>query len=129
MSDIFPPKVSQVNFDLHENLELINLSYDLWRLTITLTMPGKKKMIYLTFENIYGFRLLDEGDLLEFWDSNTGTKGFLWKVESGGWLDLEKNRGGFVSGHNRDIQEYLVKGINECASVLTSKGPAIDIID
>ena len=130
MSNINQPKVSKFSneFELNENLEIINLSYDLWRLIVTLTVPEFKRMIYVTFENVLGFRMLDEGDLLEFWNMKSGPKGFLWNVESGGWLDLEKTRSGFVSASNEENQEYLIIGINECVSVLSNKKPIIEII-
>lgn len=131
MTDIKQPQVSKVSNELEliEDLEIINLNYDLWRLTLTMTVPKFKKMVYVTFENVLGFRVLDEGDLLEFWNLSKKPTGFIWIVESGGWFDLEKTRSGFVSGHQKENQEYLIIGINECVSVLSHKIPIIQIIN
>ena len=77
--------------------EITNVSYDLWYLQITLWFENKKPPIYVRFDGIRGFRLLDEGDLLEFW-SDDRPAGWLWEIEKGGWFDLEKFREGFLSG-------------------------------
>jgi len=69
---------------------------------------------------------LDEGNLLEFWDKEVRTSGWLWKVESGGWFELEKLRSGFLAQHlGQSNKEYLVTGINDCVSVLADSEPII----
>ena len=131
LSDINQPKVTKVDSDLitEETFQIINLSYDLYRLVLTLSLPNYKKIVYVTFENVTGFRLLDEGDLLEFWGPKTRVNGWLWKVESGGWYDLEKLRNGFVSGIHGNDKEFLVLGEHECINVLTNTEPKLEIIE
>jgi hypothetical protein len=77
--------------------EITNVSYDLWCLQIKLWFKNQKPPIYVRFDGILGFRLLDEGDLLESWSGNR-PQGWLWEIEKGGWLDLERFREGFLSG-------------------------------
>lgn len=78
----------------------------------------------LVFENVRGFRVLDEGDLLEFWDAGfTGDKGWVWRVDVGGWLDAESKRDGFTSKHDDSWTEYLVTTGWECVSVISSHAP------
>ena len=106
--------------------EITNVSYDLWFLQITLWFENKKPPIYVRFDGIRGFRLLDEGDLLEFWSDNRPV-GWLWEIEKGGWFDLETFRKGFLSSRTEKnkIKEYLILGINDCLSVFAYDKPEI----
>lgn len=105
--------------------EIENISYDIFTLRITLNFPGIEGRTYVEFEHVVGFRLLDEGDLLEFWNQESRSLDWIWIVEEGGWLGLEQVRSGFTSGHNFDGNEYLITGINECLSVLSTGQPKI----
>ncbi len=78
---------------------------------------------YVEFDGVIGFRVLDEGDLSEFWGPGVRAEGWLWLVTGGGWLDLEASRSGFM--HHSDGKEYLILGANECVSVLSKQGPVI----
>lgn len=79
----------------------------------------------LKFESFYGFRVLDELDLTEFWTQCTLVDGWLFEVRSGGWKDLELQRPTFISGQNEWVKEYLIVGLNECVSVLSKEHPSI----
>jgi hypothetical protein len=78
------------------------------------------------FKNVIGFRLLDEGNLTEFWGENR-VSGWLWKVKSGGWFDLEKSRKAFTEGYieNDSRKEYLILGINDCISIISLSEPEV----
>ena len=106
--------------------EIIHITYDLWSLRITLQFKGYDNPVYIEFRDIVGFRVLDEGDLIEFWNPGIRTEGWLWTVEAGGWFELEKCRPGFVSGtfHNC-LHEFLVLGVDDCVSVMTSSEPRL----
>jgi len=79
----------------------------------------------VVFKQTYGFRVLDELDLAEFWPLCTLADGWFFEVTSGGWKDLELARPYFVSGRQEWVREYLVIGINECVSVLTKEEPSV----
>ena len=79
----------------------------------------------VSFDWVVGFRVLDEGDLCEFWSKCTLADGWLFEVFSGGWKELEQCRPHFVSGHDEKVREFLVAGLNECVSVLSYEVPAI----
>jgi hypothetical protein len=64
---------------------VIQVSFDLWTLRITMQFPGISAPTYVEFENVSGFRVLDEGNLLEFWCPEVRKPGWLWLVEAGGW--------------------------------------------
>lgn len=78
------------------------------------------------FSDVIGFRYLDEGDLLEFW-SQTGEdqSGWIFVVESGGWLDLESTREGFLSSDRKGLHEYFLATVNGCLSVLAFAAPKL----
>jgi len=107
--------------------QLVDLDYDLWTLKIKLVFPDIQNPIYLTFKNVEGFRVLDEGNLMEFWNSETRSDGWLWKVKKGGWHDQEKERDGFFTGkaHLADFDEYMVVGIGKCLSLIGGIEPTI----
>nr|WP_257903543.1 hypothetical protein [Pseudoalteromonas sp. CR1] len=104
-------------------IEVINLNFDVDLLTITISIDGDK--IDIIFEEPAGFRVLDEGDLLEFWHECSLQAGWLHEIISGGWFDLESKRNGFSSCGNSEITEYLVVGVNYCVSILGWEKPSI----
>lgn len=118
------PNIKQVDFPivLNDIPEIVNINYDLWILRITLSFEKLKRPIYVNFKNVIGFRVLSEGDLLEFWNPKIKVPGWIWIVENGGWFDLEKKRNGFVEGYhdNKLRKEYLLLGIDECLSIIVT---------
>ena len=109
--------------------EITDINYDVWRLNATLKFKNPDHPVYIYFENIIGFRVLDEGDLLEFWDKELRADGWLWEVQEGGWSDLEKQRSGFRPGMKKDYIEYLILGETDCLSVLCYGKPVISITE
>ncbi len=87
-------------------------------------------MVYVDFTDIIGFRVLDNGNLVEFWNDDC-PNGWLWEVSDGGWFDLEKQREGFVTGYvEKDLlTEYLVIGTDDCISILSSSTPKITTVN
>lgn len=110
--------------------EITRLDYDLWSLRLTLQFEDRRGPCYVCFANTRGFRVLDESDLLEFWSQDTRPKGWLWEIEAGGWIQLEKTREGFLLGTQPGAQrEFLVVGLNECVSVIGTLAPTIKAHD
>lgn len=103
--------------------EVGRLTYDLERLVVTI-LPGW----LVAFPDAVGFRVLDEGDLLEFWpvcSARTGSGVF--EVHDGGWLTQERSRQGFISGTTRQsLREFLVTGPDDCVGVLAFNAPAVE---
>lgn len=81
--------------------------------------------IKANFDASWGFRVLDEGDLSEFWSQCDLTQGWCFEVLEGGWNSLEKTRDHFVTGKLYEPHEYLIIGLNECVSVLAHEPPTI----
>ncbi len=105
--------------------QIMNIQYDLCLLKITVHFQNIYNPIYITFSGVIGFRVLDEGNLLEFWNPKTRKKGWIWMVQKGGWFDLESLREGFLAGITGGYDEYLILGENECVSVITNEKPTI----
>jgi hypothetical protein len=107
--------------------EITDLHYDLWTLKVRLEFLNLNHPIYVVFKNVEGFRVLDEGNLMEFWNTKTRVDGWLWKVEKNGWHDQEKLRDGFFTGkaHLNDHDEYMIVGTNDCINIITGNEPII----
>jgi len=104
--------------------ELLSVNYDLWTLRMSLTFQPNQ-IVYVDFEEVEGFRVLDEGQLLEFWDKESKDH-WVFEVLSNGWLAAESSRetAPFISEDGR-LKEYLVAGCNECVSILAFDHPKI----
>ena len=77
------------------------------------------------FETDWGFRVLGELDLSEFWRNFSLRDGWLFEVHAGGWLDLERTRPSFTSGRLYQLREYIVVGTGNCVSVIAEQAPDI----
>lgn len=102
--------------------EVVAVAFDLWVLRLTLHFPQSVYPTYVEFEEVAGFRVLDEGDLLEFWGPEVKKPGWLWRVTAGGWREPELTRSGFL---RTDAREFLVLGINDCVSVFSGGEPRV----
>lgn len=104
-----------------ETIEVIHINFDIETLIVTVRIDADKYDI--VFDAPCGYRVLDEGDLLEFWPSCSSFNGWLYEIKSGGWLEQEKRRSGFFSSGNAQLKEYFVIGCNYCVSVLAWEPP------
>lgn len=131
MSEIRVESVKSI--PLYNDVPLINhISYDSWLLRVSLLFSTAdiRQTVYVDFTDTIGFRVLDNGNLVEFW-SDERPNGWLWEVNSGGWFDLEKQREGFVTGYFEKtlLTEYLVIGIDDCISILSPSAPKITTVN
>ncbi|EHK9018838.1 hypothetical protein KCU41_004394 [Vibrio vulnificus] len=104
--------------------DVLSLNYDLSVLRIKLNFPSDK-IVYVACENVEGFRVLDEGQLLEFWGGDA-TQYWLFEVKANGWLASENKRETaplIVEGG--ELKEYMVAGANECVSILAYTQPYV----
>jgi hypothetical protein len=111
-------------FDSRGVPEVERLEYDLWELRITVRFVSGESPVYVTFASPNGFRVLDEGNLNDFWSDGARTAGWIWEVSNGGWLDQESQRQGFIREMTPGL-EYLVLGQNDCVSVVSDSPPRI----
>ena len=95
---------------------LKSLRYGEQGLQILMDVEGQ--LAEVSFVSVYGFRVLDEADLLEFWTECSLSNGWAYEISEGGWFALESSREGFLSGANAKPREFLVVSQNECVSVM-----------
>jgi hypothetical protein len=82
--------------------------------------------IRLTFNDVYGLRILDEHDLLEFWPTCSAQNGGLFEILDGGWLAQENTRNSFLTGNMMpQLKEYLVTGPNDCLNIFSLGPPEV----
>ncbi|WP_416566146.1 hypothetical protein [Nocardia testacea] len=100
-----------------------DLRYNNSDLTIAIQGPGFS-FAHVVFREVMGFRVLDEGDLIEYWNTYSEPRGWLWEVERGGWLELERTRPTFWRGEQGSIREYFLVD-DHCINILTWAPPEI----
>lgn len=102
--------------------EVTGVSYDSERLVVSVGAA-----FTVTFPDAVGFRVLDEGDLLEFWPVCSSAAGGIFEVHDGGWLAQETERKGFISASSRPtLREFMVTGPDDCVGVLAFNAPKVD---
>ena len=114
-------------FAFRSNAVLTQVMWEAGKLTVTLTAQGDQT-VRVHFSDLAGFRVLDEGNLMEFWPTCAMGRGLLFDIKKHGWLDFEITRPGFVTGQCAQVHEYLLAGINECINVLTWAEPSVEIL-
>ncbi|MFM9928235.1 hypothetical protein VLK31_35070 [Variovorax sp. H27-G14] len=93
---------------------------------LAIQVEGVAAVAEVVFPTTWGFRVLDELDLAEFWSQCSMKTGWLFEVTDGGWKALELHRAHFTSGRlYGDLREFLVVGMTLCASVLSQDEPVI----
>ena len=110
--------------------EIVHVEYDLAVLRLSLEFEEQLGPVYLEFERIGGFRVLDEGQLSAFWGKEHRADGWLWEVKSGGWYALESTRDDFVMGLTplgKGPREFIVLGVDDCVSVITWAEPRVQV--
>lgn len=109
---------------LGRNHEVIDIRYSVGQLAVTVADSETSTWV-VTFEDVAGFRVLDEGDLLEFWPECSSPRGWLFRILEGGWFDQESQRSGFLARDTKKVTEYLITGADDCVSVLSWSEPSV----
>lgn len=122
---IYEPKVLIIESPYKSDRSTIVDEVKLSDSGLDIIVESKNWKIKANFDATWGFRVLDEGDLGEFWTECDLTKGWCFEVFEGGWNSLEKTRDHFVTGKLCEPHEYLIIGLNECVSILAHEPPVI----
>lgn len=77
------PEIFKIEFDCLTTNDL---------LTVNLISLETERKAKVEFRSIESFRVLDEGDLMNYWDEKTRSKGWLWEIIDNGWLESEIKR-------------------------------------
>lgn len=122
---IYEPKVLLIESPYKSDRSTIVDEVKLSDNGLDIIVDSESWKIKANFDASWGFRVLDEGDLGEFWSECDLTKGWCFEVIEGGWSSLEKNRDHYVTGKLYEPREYLIIGLNECVSILAHEPPII----
>lgn len=114
----------QIEVSFGRSHEVIDIRYSLGRLAVTVSDAIAGAFV-VTFEETTGFRVLDEGDLLEFWPECSSPRGWLFRVLEGGWYSQELQRSGFITRDTKKVTEYLITGMDDCVNVLSWSEPKV----
>ena len=75
----------------------------------------------LIFRDVVAFRVIDEREITEFWNTYSAPNGWLWEVTEGGYFSLERQRDSFnVLG--LPLREHFVVS-NYSVNVLSCGSP------
>ena len=124
------PKHTQ---DRHES-DIYSVSDSGEGLTIlvdTIDGLGERRDLKVWFKYARGFRYLDEGDLIYYWESGSfNTPHHVYKIKSGGWSNGEALEPGVLSVSVAiEEQEWFVATTNGCINVLSNAEPVIEFIN
>ena len=116
-----PPVVMAVatSFRSDTTTRVASVSFDSERLSVLVENAGWEAEV--VFEQIFGFRVLDELDLTRFWSHCSLKVGWLFEVTAGGWMALERTRPDFHTGALGWAREFLIVGRDSCVSVMTKE--------
>jgi hypothetical protein len=117
--------VIDTGFAFQSPNEITSIEYKSGCLEITCQSTDGAQTVRAIFLEVAGFRVLDEGDLLEFWPTCSSAKDWIFQISEGGWFDQERLRAGFIRGDLKEIREYLIGGINDCVSVFSWTPPEL----
>lgn len=120
-------KAIDTGINFKSDIDILELKYEPESLHVSLVTGSDRKTARLVFREVAGFRVLDEGDLLEFWPACSLDNGWVFEIMSGGWFDLELTRSGFLKEKGIGLNEYLVVTQNRCVSVLSDAEPNVEI--
>jgi len=111
---------------LPKGADVFRVDYDIDCVTVHVACMATGKKHVVQFWGPEGYRVLDERDLAEFWPTCSTPNGWLFEVQSGGWLEQEFERPGSMIAHlNRGLREFFVAGMNSCVSVLSVNAPEV----
>lgn len=123
------PEVEPIEniYKFQSRVNILNVQAKLYELTVTLASGGDKTIAEVRFRGVLGFRLLDEGNLLEFWPTCSADNGWLFLIKKNGWFDLESTRSGFLLTREYGLSEYFVASMNSCLNVLAEEPPIVEV--
>jgi hypothetical protein len=110
--------------------DVVELSYAAGELRVvvaTRSVDGHDLQVQFEFDGPRGFRVLDEGDLIRYWQARIFPPGYhLFEITSGGWRHQETQIPGMLSVSDAiDSREWFVATTNTCINVLSAGPPRV----
>jgi len=95
-------------------------------LRIVVAAPkGIDRYLEIHFPFVRAFQVMDEGDMLEYWQTPLTTGNALYKVASGGWRERAAGQFLHVTASLDAMQEWLVVSEGLCVSVISAYVPHV----
>jgi hypothetical protein len=113
-------------YKFQSSVDITSVHFECSELVVKLISGGDRTAVTVRFSEVAGFRLLDEGNLLEFWPACAAVKGWLFLIRKNGWFDLESSRPGFLLEKGLGLSEYFIASQNSCLSVLSGRAPTVE---
>jgi hypothetical protein len=107
--------------------QIVRIDYARQQLTVVAQDAKSDTSISVRFDNVVAYRVMDERDLGEYWPACSSPNGWVFSIQSGGWLSQESVRPGNCIEFYADVQEYLVAGFTDCVSVLCTSEPRVEL--
>lgn len=112
--------------DLPRDLDVVGVVWTPEETDVDLYSRAAGRLWRVRFLDAGGHRVLDEGDLMEFWPQCSARNGTIFEVLSGGWFEQECKREGFLKRHTQpEMPEYFIGGQNACVSVISHVPPEL----
>lgn len=107
--------------------ELQQLNFQGGQLDILIVGCQDESGCRVLFEEVIGFKVLDEREMLEYWPVCSTPNGWIFEVSANGWLQQDQARFALLNagGLKSKLKEYVITGINECVCVISRKSPLI----
>jgi hypothetical protein len=124
-----------------EPIDPIFEAHDVYELTYTRTGlravitgfevgTNKPSFFEVFFPEVRGFRCLDEGDLIRYWESNQFRTGHcIYKVVEDGWLQNEVSGVLSVSSSVGAYYEFVIPTNDYCLCILASQEPIVRVYE
>lgn len=128
-------KIGKEYFSKNRESDIVDFQWTVFGLKITIsTWKSSEKQIGIEYEfaGFNGFRYLDEGDFLGYWNLPDFKSGFhLFRIIKGGWKSGEVTENGIldVSRAVDELNEFFIATTNGCLTVLAYEKPTITEIE
>lgn len=114
----------------HVESDVVELSYASGHLLVvadTRSADGQNLHVHFEFDGPRGFRVLDEGDLIRYWEAGIFAPGYhLFEITRGGWRQQETQTPGMLSVSDAiGSREWFVATTNTCVNVLCAAPPRV----
>ncbi len=115
-------------FDGHGAWEIVRVEYARQQLRVVAQDAKSDTSMRVQFDDVVAYRVMDERDLGEYWPACSLPNGWVFSIQSGGWLSQESVRpGSCIELFYGDVREYLVAGFTDCVSVLCTGEPRVEL--
>ncbi len=107
----------------------INDSHSSLRIIVDTALGSDDKLyLEIVFIDCRGYRYLDEGDLLRYWETDKFKEHYIYEILSGGWISGEVIDPGVLNisqecGSN--LKEWFIVTTNGCINVLAINEPLV----